>query len=334
MRPILEVNNVTTAFYTDRGLVKAVENISFIVNPGETVCIVGESGSGKSVMSLSALRLIDYENGKVLNGEILFNGEDLLKKNREEMRRVRGSQIAMIFQEPMTALNPVFTIGRQISEAIRLHNDCSKEQAMIRAKELLTLVGISEPEMRLKQYPHELSGGMRQRVMIAMALSCDPRLLIADEPTTALDVTIQAQILNLLKELNEKRNMAIVLITHDIGVAAQMSDKIVVMYAGKVMEEGTVYEIFDKPQHPYTIGLLSSIPTIDGNRSIRLQSIQGNIPSLTEMPQGCRFSPRCMFATEKCFTEEPLLQSINSRKIACWNHDQVNSDFSLTYREK
>lgn len=330
MQPLLEVKNVTTGFRTDRGLVKAVENISFTVHPGETVCIVGESGSGKSVMSLTTLRLIDYENGKVLNGEILFNNENILKKSKEEIRKIRGGEMAMIFQEPMTALNPVLPIGKQITEAIRLHKSCTKEEAMERAKELLRLVGISEPETRLKQYSHELSGGMRQRVMIAMALSCDPKLLIADEPTTALDVTIQAQILNLLKELQDKLNMAIVLITHDIGVAAQMADKVVVMYAGKIMEEGTVYEIFDKPSHPYTIGLLSSIPTIDGDRSKPLKSISGSIPSLTEMPIGCRFHPRCQYATEKCQKEQPPLESIGQHKIACWNQSMVQSDFSLT----
>ncbi|MGG3470556.1 ABC transporter ATP-binding protein [Neobacillus pocheonensis] len=332
MQPLLEVKNITTGFHTDNGVVKAVENISFTVNAKETVCIVGESGSGKSVTSLSALRLIDYDNGKVLDGEILFNGENLLKKSREDMRRIRGGEIAMIFQEPMTALNPVFTIGKQISEAIRLHKRYTKEEAMRRALELLTLVGISEPAIRLKQYPHELSGGMRQRVMIAMALSCEPKLLIADEPTTALDVTIQSQILNLLMELKEKLDMAIILITHDIGVAAQMADKIVVMYAGKVMEEGTVYEIFDKPSHPYTIGLLSSIPSIEGDRRERLKSISGSIPSLTEMPEGCRFHPRCLYATEKCRNAEPQLEEQNQRKIACWNHDKVNSEFSLTYK--
>jgi len=330
MQPILEVKHVSAGFHTDRGMVKAVDNISFTVDPGETVCIVGESGSGKSVMSLSTLRLIEYENGKVLDGEILFNGENILNKSKEEMRKVRGSEISMIFQEPMTALNPVFTIGKQISESIRLHKNCSKEEAYKRAKELLTLVGISEPEVRIKQFPHELSGGMRQRVMIAMALSCEPKLLIADEPTTALDVTIQAQILNLLKELKEKLNMAIVLITHDIGVAAQMADKIVVMYAGKIMEEGSVFQIFDQPRHPYTIGLLSSIPTIDGDRNQRLKSISGSIPSLTEMPGGCRFHPRCSFATEECFKQSPLLELKGQRKIACWNYDRVESDFSLT----
>ena len=331
MQPLLEVKNVTTGFHSDNGVVKAVENISFTVYPRETVCIVGESGSGKSVMSLTALRLIDYDNGKVLDGEILFNGEDLLKKSSEEMRRIRGGEIAMIFQEPMTALNPVFTIGKQITEAIRLHKKCTEGLAMARAKELLTLVGISEPEIRLKQYPHELSGGMRQRIMIAVALSCEPKLLIADEPTTALDVTIQAQILNLLMELKERLNMAIILITHDIGVAAQMADKIVVMYAGKVMEEGSVYEIFDKPKHPYTIGLLSSIPTIDGDRKERLKSINGTIPSLMEMPQGCRFNPRCNYASERCISDEPPLESISLRKIACWNHEKVNSNFSLAF---
>ena len=329
MQPLLEVKNVTTGFHTDNGVLKAVENISFTVNQRETVCIVGESGSGKSVLSLTALRLIDYDNGKVLEGEILFNGENLLTKSPEEMRKIRGGDIAMIFQEPMTALNPVFTIGKQITEAIKIHKKCTNEEALAKAKELLRLVGISEPEIRLKQYPHELSGGMRQRVMIAVALSCEPKLLIADEPTTALDVTIQAQILDLLMDLKDRLNMAIILITHDIGVAAQMADKIVVMYAGKVMEEGSVYEIFDKPKHPYTIGLLSSIPTIDGDRRERLKSINGSIPSLMEMPNGCRFNPRCAYATEKCINDEPPLESLGFRRISCWNHEQVNSDFSL-----
>ncbi len=327
MNSILEIKNLTTGFKTDHGIVKAVDGVSFTVEKGQTVCIVGESGSGKSVTSLSILRLIEYENGIILDGEINFEGENLVTKSNEEMYKIRGGQISMIFQEPMTALNPVFTIGKQISEAIRFHKDCSKSEAMIRSKELLQLVGISEPEIRLKQYPHELSGGMRQRAMIAMALASDPKLLIADEPTTALDVTIQSQILTLLQNLREKLNMSILLITHDIGVAAEMSDRVIVMYAGKVMEEGSVYEIFDRPFHPYTIGLLRSIPTTDGDRSKRLESIKGSIPTITNMPSGCRFHTRCDFATEECRKQEPPLEMReDNRKIACWHYEKIRSE--------
>jgi oligopeptide/dipeptide ABC transporter ATP-binding protein len=321
---ILEVKQLSAGFYTDNGIVKAVDGVSFTIEKGKTVCIVGESGSGKSVTSLSILRLIEFENGKILGGELNFEGEDLVTKSNEQMRTIRGGQISIIFQEPMTALNPVFTIGKQICEAIRFHKKCTKEEAMKRARELLQLVGMSEPDIRLKQYPHELSGGMRQRAMIAIALASDPKLLIADEPTTALDVTIQSQILSLLQDLKEKLNMSILLITHDIGVAAEMSDRVVVMYAGKVVEEGTVYEIFDKPLHPYTIGLLRSIPTTDGDRTKRLESIPGSIPNITNMPKGCRFNPRCEFATDKCKQEEPAFTEIDqNRKIACWHYEEV-----------
>lgn len=324
MSSILEVNKLSVGFYTDNGIVKAVDGISFSIDKGKTVCIVGESGSGKSVTSLSILRLIEFENGQILGGELNFEGQDLVVKSNDEMCRIRGGEISMIFQEPMTALNPVFTIGKQISEAIRFHKKCTKEEAMKRARELLQLVGMSEPDIRLKQYPHELSGGMRQRAMIAMALASDPKLLIADEPTTALDVTIQSQILSLLQELKEKLNMSILLITHDIGVAAEMADRVVVMYAGKVVEEGSVYEVFDQPLHPYTMGLLRSIPTTDGDRTKRLVSIPGSIPNLTSMPTGCRFNPRCEFATEKCIQEEPVFKEIDqNRKIACWHYEEV-----------
>lgn len=327
MNPILEVKELTAGFKTENGVVKALEKVSFSVEVGKTVCIVGESGSGKSVTSLSILRLIEFENGLILNGELNFEGENLLGKSNDEMCKIRGDQIAMIFQEPMTALNPVFTIGKQICEAIRFHKNCTKKDAMKRAKELLQLVGMSDPDVRLKQYPHELSGGMRQRAMIAMALSSDPKLLIADEPTTALDVTIQSQILNLLQDLKEKLSMSILLITHDIGVAAEMSDRVVVMYAGKVLEEGSVYEIFRSPFHPYTKGLLRSIPTTDGERRKRLESIKGSIPTITNMPAGCRFNPRCDFATDKCRQEEPPIQVIaNSRKIACWHYEALVED--------
>ncbi|MFZ3590451.1 ABC transporter ATP-binding protein [Bacillus sp. DJP31] len=324
MSAILEVKHLSTGFLTDDGIIKAVEDVSFTVERGQTVCIVGESGSGKSVTSLSILRLIEFENGTILNGEMNFEGEDLVTKTNEEMCKIRGDQIAMIFQEPMTALNPVFTIGKQICEAIRFHKKCSKAEAMGRAVELLQLVGMSEPNIRVKQYPHELSGGMRQRAMIAIALASEPKLLIADEPTTALDVTIQSQILSLLQDLKEKLNMSILLITHDIGVAAEMSDRVVVMYAGKVVEEGSVYDIFDKPLHPYTIGLLRSIPTTDGNRADRLLSIPGSIPNFSNLPSGCRFHPRCEFTTEKCKQEEPSLTLTDEhRSIACWHYEEI-----------
>ncbi|WP_456273139.1 ABC transporter ATP-binding protein [Bacillus sp. AK031] len=323
MKPLLEVKNLSVDFKNDQGNVRPVENISFQVNPGETVCIVGESGSGKSVTSMSIMRLLDYENGSISEGKILFQGEDLAVKSKEEMRQIRGNDISIIFQEPMTALNPVFTIGKQLTEAILLHQDKSKKQAWNRAKELLELVGINDVDVRMKQYPHELSGGMRQRVMIAIALSCEPKLLIADEPTTALDVTIEAQILNLLNELKEKINMSIIFITHDMGVAAEISDRIVVMYAGKVVEEGDVFQIFDEPTHPYTRGLLNSIPSEEGPRQEKLTSIKGTIPSINNMPDGCRFNPRCEFATSQCIEKEPLLYRENGRQVACWNYKEV-----------
>jgi oligopeptide/dipeptide ABC transporter ATP-binding protein len=300
-----------------------IEDVSSQVKPGETVCIVGESGSGKSVTSLAIMRLLEFENGEISNGEILFKEEDLARKTQDEMSNIRGNDISIIFQEPMTALNPVFTIGRQLMEGIQHHQKVSKQDAEKKAKELLGLVGINDIEDRMYQYPHELSGGMRQRVMIAIALACDPKLLIADEPTTALDVTIESQILTLLNELKEKTNMSIILITHDMGVAAEIADKIVVMYAGKIVEQGSVYQLFDEPTHPYTKGLLKSIPQDKGPRLKRLYSIQGTIPSLTQLPKGCRFHPRCEFATEKCLQEEPPLLKANEREVACWNYEDV-----------
>jgi peptide/nickel transport system ATP-binding protein len=330
MQPLLDVKNLSVDFETEKGNVRAVDQISFQVNSGETVCIVGESGSGKSVTSMSILRLLEYENGTIAEGEILFEGNDLVKKSTDEMRNVRGKDISIIFQEPMTALNPVFTIGKQITEAILLHQNISKKAASDRAKELLNLVGMNDVEVRMKQYPHELSGGMRQRVMIAIALSCNPKLLIADEPTTALDVTIEAQILDLLNELKEKINMSIIFITHDMGVAAEISDRIVVMYAGKVVEEGNVFEVFDQPTHPYTKGLLMSIPSEDGPRQKKLASIRGTIPGITQMPIGCRFNPRCDFASEKCVELEPPLEHVNGRSVACWNAEAVIKEKSLS----
>ncbi|HWI66277.1 MAG TPA: ABC transporter ATP-binding protein [Symbiobacteriaceae bacterium] len=320
---LLGVKNLTAGFFTDKGLLVAVDGISFEVGEAETVCVVGESGSGKSVTSLSIMRLVDYDNGAVLGGEIRFRGEDLAQKSQEEMRRIRGKAIAMIFQEPMTALNPVFTVGDQIAEAVMLHEGASKEEAWKRAVAMLKTVGIPEPEARARQYPHEFSGGMRQRAMIAVALACSPELLIADEPTTALDVTIQAQILDLLRDLKEKLSTAIVLITHDMGVAAEMADRIVVMYAGKIVEEGTVVDIFDSPQHPYTIGLLASIPGYEGDRGQRLHTIKGAIPNIAKMPPGCRFHPRCPYMTERCAKQEPPLESRGRHRVACWHVDKV-----------
>ncbi len=323
MQPILKVDNLCVDFNSDGKKIRALDNISFDVKQGETVCIVGESGSGKSVTSLSIMRLLEYENGSIASGEILFEGEDLAQKTQHDMRDIRGNDISIIFQEPMTALNPVFTIGRQLMEGVMRHKKVSKDEAYNRALELLELVGINDVKVRMKQHPHELSGGMRQRIMIAIALACNPKLLIADEPTTALDVTIEAQIINLLNELKEKINMSIIFITHDMGVAAEIADKIIVMYAGKVVEEGTVYQIFDEPTHPYTKGLLQSIPTEKEGRKQKLYSIEGTIPSLTDLPTGCRFHPRCEFATDQCRQVEPSLQDVNGRKVACWNYDKV-----------
>jgi len=321
--PLLEVKSLVTGFFTDKGLLIAVDGISFTVNEAETVCIVGESGSGKSVTSLSVMRLVDYDNGAILAGEVQFEGQNLATLSQEEMRKVRGGDIAMIFQEPMSALNPVFPIGDQIAEAVMLHESVTPQEAMARAVEMLGLVGIPEPETRAKQYPHEFSGGMRQRAMIAVALACNPTLLIADEPTTALDVTIQAQILDLLRHLKDKFNMAIMLITHDLGVAAEMADRIVVMYAGKIVEEGTVVEIFDEPLHPYTHGLLASIPGYEGARGGRLHTIKGSIPNIAKMPPGCRFNPRCPHATEQCVAAEPPMVVRGTHRVACWRADEL-----------
>ncbi|MCL6522325.1 MAG: ABC transporter ATP-binding protein [Firmicutes bacterium] len=322
-RPLLQIEGLTVGFFTDRGYLKVLDGISLGVDQGETLCVVGESGSGKSVTALSVMRLIEHDNGAILGGRILFDGEDLVSKSQEEMRQIRGGQIAMIFQEPMTALNPVFPVGDQIAEAVVLHEGKSREQAWARAVEMLRLVGIPEPEVRVHQYPHEFSGGMRQRAMIAMALACNPKLLIADEPTTALDVTIQAQILDLLRQLKSEFGMSILLITHDMGIAAEMADRVAVMYAGRVMETGTVYELFDRPSHPYTQGLLASIPGMEGERGGRLHTIRGSIPNLANLPPGCRFHPRCPWAVERCRQEEPPLRRLDGHEVACWRAEEV-----------
>ncbi len=318
--PVLEVKNLITAFKTDDGELRAVDDVSFSVMPGQTVGIVGESGCGKSVTSLSIMRLIPSPPGRIAGGQILFNGRNLLDLSVNEMRKIRGNEISMIFQEPMTSLNPVFTIGNQIMESVELHQKLSKAEARKKAIEMLQLVGIPAPEKRVDDYPHQLSGGMRQRVMIAMALSCNPSVLIADEPTTALDVTIQAQILELIKGLREKLNMAVVLITHDLGVVAETCDYVVVMYAGKVIEHGTAEDIFFRPAHPYTRGLLNSIPSHDsGVKKKRLETIHGLVPSLLDLPKGCRFQERCTKRQDKCSQAEPVLEDVSTgHSTACF----------------
>ncbi|WP_432408205.1 ABC transporter ATP-binding protein [Wukongibacter sp. M2B1] len=322
---MLKVRDLRTHFYTHDGLVPAVDGVSFKIRKGETLCVVGESGCGKSVTAMSILKLVPTPPGKYISGEILFNGEDLLKKSNDEMRMIRGNDIAMIFQEPMTSLNPVFTVGNQICETVMLHQELSKGEAMKVAIEMLRKVGIPSPEKRVREYPHQLSGGMRQRVMIAMALSCNPMLLIADEPTTALDVTIQAQILDLMRKMKEETESSIMFITHDLGVVAEMADRVIVMYAGKIVEEGSAAEIFNSPRHPYTIGLLNSIPRLEGKRKEELHVIEGMVPSMYNLPKGCKFNPRCEYALDVCKLQEPHLKVIaddEERKCACWLLDK------------
>ena len=315
--PLLQVKNLHTSFYTDAGEVKAVNGISFNLDRGRVLGIVGESGSGKSVSAYSIMRILT-DTGRVTAGEVLFNGENILKYTPQQMQAFRGSRISMIFQDPMTCLNPVFTVGYQLREAIRIHTDRTREQVKARALEMLQLVGVNEPEKRLKQYPHELSGGMRQRVMIAMALACEPDILIADEPTTALDVTIQAQILELMQSLQKKMGMAIIMITHDLGVIADMCDEIIVMYAGKVCERGTADEIFYNPRHEYTKGLIRSIPRVSEKHE-RLIPIAGTPVDLLNLPKGCAFASRCDCAMKICLEEQPEEVWVNDCHIAaCW----------------
>ncbi|MDR0851840.1 MAG: ABC transporter ATP-binding protein [Clostridiales Family XIII bacterium] len=305
---LLEIKDLQVRFYSDGVMTAAIDDVNLYVNPGETLGVAGESGCGKSVTAMSILQLIPNPPGKIENGEIIFKGEDLLKKTTKEMRHVRGKDISMIFQEPMTSLNPVFTVGRQITETILVHQDVSKAEANAKAIEMLKLVGIPLPEQRMKEYPHQLSGGMRQRVMIAIALSCKPALLIADEPTTALDVTIQAQILDLMRQMKDELGMSIIFITHDMGVIAEMSDRVAIMYAGRIVEQAAVEDLFAKPVHPYTAGLLNSITKI-GNRG-RLDTIRGVVPEFSNLPKGCRFCPRCDFSITRCEEEEPVFEEI------------------------
>ena len=308
---LLCVDSLKTTYYTFEGAVPAVDGVSFSIKEGETVGIVGESGCGKSVTALSVMRLVSYPPGKIEAGHIWFEGEDLLTKSPEEMRAIRGDKIAMIFQEPMTSLNPVYTIGDQIAEVLEYHRGCSKAEALERTTSLLTAVGMSDPERRCNQYPHELSGGMRQRAMIAMALACNPRLLIADEPTTALDVTIQAQILEVMKDVREEFGTAIMLITHDLGVVAEMTQRVIVMYLGRVVEEGSVRDVFYSPLHPYTNSLLRAIPR-PGSTKERLYAIPGVVPNPMFMPKGCKFHTRCEYAKDACRAEEPCITQVSS----------------------
>lgn len=313
---LLEVKNLKTQFKLKNGIVNAVNNIDFSIDKGEILAIVGESGSGKSVTSLSIMGLVQ-DPGKVVDGEILFKGKDLRKRSDKEIQSIRGNEISMIFQEPMTSLNPVYKIKNQLMESIMTHMNLSKKEALERAIKMLDLVGIPSPEKRINDYPHQMSGGMRQRVMIAMALSCHPELLIADEPTTALDVTIQAQILELIQSLREKLNMAVLLITHDLGVVAETADRVIVMYCGRIVEEATAEELFRHPKHPYTVGLLESIPKIDEDRD-RLYMIKGMVPNPLDMPKGCPFSDRCEKCMDKCRQAVPALTNVNGSKVRCF----------------
>jgi oligopeptide/dipeptide ABC transporter ATP-binding protein len=323
VQPVLELENLRTHFFTADGVVRAVDGVSYAVRRGETLGVVGESGSGKSVTALSILRLVADPPGRIVGGSVRFQGVDLLDLSESAMEAVRGNEISMIFQEPMTSLNPLFKVGHQISEAIALHQGLSRRDAADRAVEMLRRVYIPEPERRTHAYPHQLSGGMRQRAMIAMALSCNPQVLLADEPTTALDVTIQAQILDLIRELQDKFGMAIILITHDMGVIAENADRVVVMYAGRKVEEADVDDIFDNPGHPYTKGLLGSIPHLDSRRT-RLNEIKGMVPSLAALPPGCSFAPRCGMASDSCrVTYPPLLQHRPGHWVACWHAEQL-----------
>jgi len=331
-KPLLEIDNLQTHFFTAAGVVRAVDGVSYEVRGGEVLGVVGESGCGKSVTALSILRLVADPPGRIVGGAIRFEGTNLLELSEAEMESVRGNDISMIFQEPMTSLNPLMTVGRQISEAIVLHQGLARGDAMDQATEMLRRVHIPEPERRVQAYPHQLSGGMRQRAMIAMALSCNPKLLIADEPTTALDVTIQAQILDLMRELQDTLGTAIILITHDMGVVAENADRVVVMYAGRKVEEASADDLFERPGHPYTKGLLGSLPNLEvvartDARRARLNEIKGMVPSLANLPRGCSFAPRCAFATAQCRVEyPPLIAHRPSHWVACWHADRLLGD--------
>ncbi len=326
---LLEIRDLRTWFHTDDGVAKAVDGVNYAIKPGETLGVVGESGCGKSVTAMSVMRLIPMPPGQIVAGEIWFQGVNLLELSEGQMRKIRGNEISVIFQEPMTSLNPVLRVGQQIGEALQLHEGLSKSEARSRTIELLELVGIPAPEKRVDDYPHQMSGGMKQRVMIAMALACGPSLLIADEPTTALDVTIQAQILDLLSELQRKEGMAILLITHDLGVIAETADHVAVMYAGKVVEYAPVEELFLSPKHPYTVGLFRSLPRVGQEREL-LEVIRGSVPNPLEFPTGCKFWPRCSHASDRCRAEEPELEVISEdHTVACWRVREIEEAHPL-----
>lgn len=330
---VIEVKNLTTQFKTDKGLMKAVDGVSFHVCKGEILGIVGESGCGKSVTSQSILRLFDEKYTAKYQGEVLFEGKDILKISQKEMQAYRGHKISMVFQDALSSLNPVFTVGQQIVETLMIHQNMTKETARDRAIEMIRLVGINSPEERFDQYPHELSGGMRQRIMIAIALCCEPKILIADEPTTALDVTIQAQIMDLIVDLNKKLNMGVILITHDLAVVAETCSRVCVMYLGQIVEEADVNQLFDCPMHPYTRGLIKSIPQLEGARQERLYMIKGMVPLLSQIPQGCRFAPRCEYATERCLVDNPELVTMeNGQKVRCHRAKELyGENGNITY---
>ena len=318
MATLLEVRNLSTTFATAAGPVRAVDGVSWDIAEGETVALVGESGCGKSVSALSIMRLVAEPAGRIEAGEVLYKGRDLLRLSEPEMQHVRGREIAMVFQEPMTSLNPVLTIGRQLTEGLEIHMDMAPAQACARAVELLGMVGIPDPERRLAQYPHHFSGGMRQRMMIAMALACNPSLILADEPTTALDVTIQAQILELMRDLARRLGVAMLIITHNLGVVARYADRVNVMYAGRIIEQAAAGEIYANPRHPYTLGLLRSVPRLDEPRRARLDPIQGQPPDLTRLPPGCAFAPRCAYRVERCLEAPALVEVRAGHTSACW----------------
>jgi len=322
--PLLEVKNLRTHFYTFEGVVKAVDGVSYDLEEGETLGLVGESGCGKSVSAMSLMRLIPDPPGKIVDGEILFEGQDVLQLSMDEMRHIRGAKMSMVFQEPMTSLNPVLNLEKQLGETLQLHKGMTKQEARQESVELLARVGIPDPERRIRQYPHQFSGGMRQRVMIAMALSCNPRVIIADEPTTALDVTIQAQILELMKGLTQEFGVAMIVITHNLGVVARYADRMNIMYAGKIIERGESAEIYSNPRHPYTVGLLKSVPRLDLPRRTRLDPIEGQPPDLIAVPKGCAFRARCKWAVDKCATDEPGLETVaEGHYSACWRSEDL-----------
>jgi oligopeptide/dipeptide ABC transporter ATP-binding protein len=331
MASLLEVRDLKTCFYTSQGIVKAVDGVSYEVREGETVALVGESGCGKTVSALSVMRLVAAPAGRIEGGQIFFKGQDLLKLDEESMRRHRGKEIAMVFQEPMTSLNPVLSIGRQLTETLEIHLGMTASQALRRSAELLAMVGIPDGERRLSQYPHQFSGGMRQRMMIAMALSCGPSLIMGDEPTTALDVTIQAQILELMKDLSRRLGASMVIITHNLGVVARYADRVNVMYAGKMIEQGTAREVYGEPRHPYTLGLLHSVPRLDEPRKSKLDPIDGQPPDLTQLSAGCAFAPRCVYKIDRCNREVPPLRSVGTpgHLSACYVAEQLEGKVKM-----